>query len=249
MSDFDSLAWLDAAAPHEPARSAAQIRGVRLLAGSAPKRIVDLGCGTGRVLGPLAEAGHEVVGIDCDQRALAHCEDDIASRRVNDRVQLVQGDFVNDWPPALTASPGDLILCLGNTFMLLADVRDALRVVRQAAATLKPGGLLLIDDIAHEFWPEVTEGYWQSGLSEDGALQMVWADDDAVFTIRTGEAVDEMCWHFTANDTRLRLWSMGALGLLAAAGGLSAPAHLARAGLLVLRRPECPADRLNDNPR
>ena len=67
--DQPSIPWLDEREPHEDAVSRAQIDGLlRRFAGS-PKRILDLGCGHGRLVVPLAGAGHEIVGLDHDAAA------------------------------------------------------------------------------------------------------------------------------------------------------------------------------------
>ena len=42
-------------------------------------RILELGCGTGRVMAPLVAAGHTVVGVDESQEML-----DIGARRLTD---------------------------------------------------------------------------------------------------------------------------------------------------------------------
>lgn len=231
------LWWLDVARPHDPQQSAAQIRALRLLAGSSPKRIIDLGCGAGRVCVPMAEAGHQVIAVDRSAEALNLCTQAVASHHVDDRVTLREGDFTSRDQNVLNDEHAvDLVFCLGNTFMQIADVDDAAHVLQQAAAALRPGGLVVLDDIAGDFWPEVAEGYWQSGISEDGHSQMVWAADDALFALRWGDAVDAQCWRFRPDDRVCRLWSMGALGLLARLANLSAPRRLMRGHLLALRR-------------
>ena len=52
-------AWLDEEHPHDEAHALAQINGVQSLLGGARRRVLDLGCGGGRVLVPLAQSGHE----------------------------------------------------------------------------------------------------------------------------------------------------------------------------------------------
>ncbi len=40
------------------------------LIGNSPKRILEIACGTGRILIPLAKAGHYVTGLDLDEAML-----------------------------------------------------------------------------------------------------------------------------------------------------------------------------------
>ncbi|HRP63506.1 MAG TPA: methyltransferase domain-containing protein [Phycisphaerales bacterium] len=220
--------------PHDPARSAAQIEGVRaLLHANTPQTVLDLGCGTGRLLTPLAQAGHRVIGIDASQGAVNAC------REASPSATLIQGDFLAEpWP--LPAHGADAILCLGNTFMTIADLDAAIALLSRVAASLAPCGVFLLDDLPHDLWPEVTEGNWQSGVSEhpdeeDTLMQMVWHPHDSVFTIRTGDRVDETCWTLTPDDRLLRLWTSSALALAARLAGLSEPEHDESHGLLVFR--------------
>jgi len=100
--------------------------------------ILELGCGTGRVLIPLAEAGHTLVGLDIDPHMLMYCQGSVPKELAN-RVHLLLGD--------LTAfhlgTQFPLILLPCNTYSTLAEEK------RQAALTcirthLKPGGLFAI---------------------------------------------------------------------------------------------------------
>lgn len=223
--------WLDAQQPHEPERSAGQIEGVLQLLDSPPQRVLDLGCGAGRVLVPLAEAGHAVVGVDCDPGVLDRC------RRACDAAgvaaaALLHADFASDdWP---AGDPFNAVCLLGNTLMTLHDVDEAVEVLSRAGRALAPDGQLLIDDTPFDFWPELTSGNWQQGVSEDLSMQMVWASGDAVFSLRHGDEVDESDWSPRPHDRTFRLWSLGTLRLAARLAGLSAPRHVPEAALLIM---------------
>jgi len=62
-------------------------------AGSAG--VLELGCGTGRVLLALARAGHAVTGLDLSPAMLTHCRTKLAAEAaaVQNRVTLCQGDM------------------------------------------------------------------------------------------------------------------------------------------------------------
>lgn len=57
--------------------------------------VLELGCGTGRILLPIAEAGVEVVGLDASDKMLAIAREKIAqvSQETQNRISLVQGDM------------------------------------------------------------------------------------------------------------------------------------------------------------
>ncbi|MHC4910411.1 MAG: class I SAM-dependent methyltransferase [Planctomycetota bacterium] len=221
--------------PLDPIVAEAQMVGLTSLL-PAGAHVLDLGCGDGRVAVPLAEQGHRLTALDNDPEALVACAGRARDRGVD--LTLVEADATGAWDVEGPEGGWDAILCLGNTFMTFTDPALALAIVEQAARRLRPGGAFCIDDIPGLHWPEVAEGNWATGLSPDDQLQMVWAEDDAVFTLRQGDAVDPDVWQLVEGDRLFRLWSGDGLWLLARAAGLSAPARGVGGGLLVMHRPD-----------
>ena len=62
---------------------------------SAGSPVLELGCGTGRILIPMAAAGLEVVGLDAshDMLMIARNKLEVLPPEVRRRVQLVEGDM------------------------------------------------------------------------------------------------------------------------------------------------------------
>ncbi len=60
-------------------------------------RILELGCGTGRVLVPIAERGYPITGLDMSEHMLAKCRRKLEAlgKVRTDQVQLVQGNMAN----------------------------------------------------------------------------------------------------------------------------------------------------------
>ncbi|WP_406004961.1 methyltransferase domain-containing protein [Streptomyces sp. NBC_00637] len=114
-------------------------------------RVLDAGCGTGRIAIRLAELGHVCTGVDVDHSMLA------VARRVAPDQEWLHGDLAR--LEDLGLEPGfDLALAAGNVIPLLAPGTGP-DVVRQLAAVLTPGGLLVTGmglDAAHLPLPEPT---------------------------------------------------------------------------------------------
>ncbi len=218
--------WL----PMDDKQSAVQIESILKLLGEEPLDVVDVGCGDGRILIPLVVAGHRVVGIDLDPAAISACSARCAEIDID--AHLIDGSFFDALP---LSEPVDAIVCCGQTFMLLADVDEAVAALRLFKQSLKGGGLIIIDDIPGDLWPEVAAGRWANGINEDETLQLVWAKNDAVFTIREAKQVDADSWELKESDRNVRLWTMGALKLAAQLADLSVPEVQVEGAVLVMR--------------
>lgn len=89
----------------------------RFVDAMAPRgaRILDAGCGPGRLGGYLAEAGHQVVGVDVDPALIAAAEQDHPGPRwlVGDLAEL-------DLPARGITEPFNVIVSAGNVMTFLA---------------------------------------------------------------------------------------------------------------------------------
>jgi len=105
---------------------------------------LELGCGSGRLLVPLARAGYAVTGVDNSPEMLARAELRLAGEpaEVRDRVRLVPADVRALALPA--AAPFGLAYFGYNTFMHL-DETSAATTLRRVRPLLRPGARLLID--------------------------------------------------------------------------------------------------------
>lgn len=111
----------------------------RLCAALVPAgaRVLDAGCGTGRVMIRLAELGYDCVGVDLDASMLAE------ARRQAPGLPFLQADLTGLDPALLGfAADFDLVVAAGNVFPLLAAGTEA-AVAGRLAAALRPGGLLV----------------------------------------------------------------------------------------------------------
>ncbi|MGY1837312.1 class I SAM-dependent methyltransferase [Blastococcus sp. SYSU DS0510] len=97
-------------------------------------RVLDAGCGPGRVGGYLHEVGHRVVGVDVDPVLIAAAEEDHPGPRwlVGDLAEL-------DLPAQGIDEPFDAIVSAGNVMAFLApSTRGA--VLRRLRAHVAPEG-------------------------------------------------------------------------------------------------------------
>ncbi len=101
--------------------------------------ILEAGCGTGRLLIPLVEAGFEVEGFDRSADMLASCARHCAARGLSPVLRQARfQDFAYDRDFAAIVVPV-------GSFTLLDDFAEALAVLKRFFDHLRPGGRLLID--------------------------------------------------------------------------------------------------------
>lgn len=113
------------------------------LAATIGDPIVEVGCGAGRILVPLAQAGHRVTGTDVSTAMLAKAEDAVIRAGVSDRVTLEHGDM-RDAPPSPHGPFGLAIIALNGVLHL--DSPDAQRATLRALHdALDPRGQLVLD--------------------------------------------------------------------------------------------------------
>ncbi|MEV1289679.1 class I SAM-dependent methyltransferase [Micromonospora sp. NPDC049679] len=124
----------------ELAASGADVHGeARLCTRLVPPgaRVLDAGCGTGRVAVRLAELGYRCVGVDLDDSMLAE------ARRAAPELPWLRADLTElDLPAHGIPEPFDLIVSAGNVIPLLAPGTEPV-VVGRLAAHLHDGGLLV----------------------------------------------------------------------------------------------------------
>ena len=100
-------------------------------------RVLDAGCGTGRVAIRLAQLGYDCVGVDLDASMLAQ------ARTAAPDLAWVLADLSElDLPEHGIPAEFDLVVAAGNVIPLLAPGTEP-AAVRRLATQLRPGGLLV----------------------------------------------------------------------------------------------------------
>jgi SAM-dependent methyltransferase len=103
--------------------------------------VLELGCGTGRVTLPLAQAGHTVTGLDLSPAMLAQCQAKlaVAESAVRQRVKLVQGSMSSFTLEQRFA----LVLAPYRAFQHLLTVEEQQVCLGRIRAHLADGGVYL----------------------------------------------------------------------------------------------------------
>jgi SAM-dependent methyltransferase len=131
-------------------------------------RTLEVGCGTGRVLIPTAQAGIEITGIDTSQAMLDVCRQKLASlpENLQKNVWLTTGDMRNfDLEEQF-----DLITIPFRPFQHMLTVEDQIATLSTIRRHLKPNGTFVFDI----FNPSIP------GLADETRLEQAQTEPEVV---------------------------------------------------------------------
>ncbi len=113
------------------------------LAAAQKGRVLELGCGTGRIAVPVVKAGALLVGIDRSAPMLARARRRLRRTRLDSRALLVRGD-IRQLP--FRSRPGfSLVMAPYGVLQSLTREADLQATLASVARVLKKGGLFGID--------------------------------------------------------------------------------------------------------
>ncbi len=185
----------------------------RHMAMQARGRVLELGCGTGRVLLPLARAGVSIVGIDRSNPMLARARTRVRRARLSSRAALIRGDIRalpfagaapasaprsarphrgSPDPPAATCGGGPFGMVLAPYGLLqsLLRERDLAATLDEVRRVLAPGGTFGMELVAdlpswHEYRKRVSLTGWRGrrGGAHVTLVETVRQDPERKLTI------------------------------------------------------------------
>jgi len=111
-----------------------------------PGRLLDLGCGTGRLLVRMASLGHSVLGVDLSPEMLKAARAKAVDEGL--RASFLQANIVE--LDCLADQAFDHAACLFSTLGMVEGSPARRRVVRNVFRLLKPGGVFVLH--VHNWW-------------------------------------------------------------------------------------------------
>ena len=119
----------------------------------APGKLIDLGCGTGRMLTVCNRLGHWVLGVDLSEAMLAQAQ--LRRARDHSTFELLEANLTD--LRCLANESFDYAICLFSTLGMIQGTQHRQRVVAESHRLLRPGGTLIVH--VHNRWFSV----WDSG--------------------------------------------------------------------------------------
>lgn len=186
---FEWADWRNRWADFDPGASDPHVEAVRRLAGEGPKKILELGPGTGSTAAALAHAGHDVVTIEL-QPMLAEHISELAHDLEHGSLRSIAGDFYDVDP----GGPFDVVAYFDG-FGIGSD-EEQRRLLRRVGGWLTIEGCALIDILTpwhfaktagdEAEFPEGSRIYYREGFDAEGSrmTEQMWrtGDEEEVVT-------------------------------------------------------------------
>jgi len=122
--------------------------------------VLELGCGYGRIIGPLAAKCRLVIGVDTSFASLALARDELA---LYENVRLINADAAR---LGCRDDMFDVVACIQNG--ISAFHVDPGELVAEAVRVTRPGGRVLFSSYAEAFWEERLA--WFEAQAAEGLL-------------------------------------------------------------------------------
>jgi SAM-dependent methyltransferase len=149
--------------------------------------VLELACGAGRLLAPLAESGLTLTGVDISPAMLALARRRVDAAGLAGRVALIEDDMRS--LTNLGEARFRLAFCAINSFLHLPDQPAQLAALRAIHRRLEPGGRLILD-LFHPH-PDVLAAYDGRLAHEESFVDPPTDDRIDKFVSRTLDAATQ----------------------------------------------------------
>jgi SAM-dependent methyltransferase len=166
------------------------------------REVLELGVGTGRLMMPLLEAGHRVVGIDVDRDMLESARTKLVDCPARANARLMRADLTAMEAPVAA----DIALFSSNTLSLIASAEGRARIVAWLARSLAPGAriAIILENTARLIREGLSREHHRSGMLDGASITireqrlldratMLWTGQNLYAIRRPGCAVELIC--------------------------------------------------------
>jgi SAM-dependent methyltransferase len=209
-----------------------------------PGRLIDLGCGTGRLLIPFAERGYWVLGVDLSEPMLRVAGEKAVAAGV--RLHRLQANLVA--LEGIKDQSFDYAACLFSTLGMVAGRENRRQVVEHVYRLLRPGGKFVLH--VHNRWFNMWNRGGRAWLLRDGIRSLLGRAEGGDRTMPVHQGIAGLTLHLFTRDEAVQLLQSAGFRLCEVqALGLGPEGRLCRPGwfgklraygyLLAAERPAC----------
>lgn len=169
-----------------------------------PGRMVDLGCGTGRLVVSFAERGFDVTGVDLSDHMLRVCEQ--KRKDLNLSFHLQKANICD--LAALEAKSFDYSVCMFSTLGMVVGVENREATLREIHRITRPGGAFALH--LHNKWFNIFDPQGRQWLLSDLVRRWRGAADHGDKIQASYRGIPNLRLHlFTPSEIKRMLISSG----------------------------------------
>lgn len=155
--------------------------------GDYPPRVIDFGCGDGRLTIPLAEMGAKVIAVDASDRMLNLLADNVIAQDARQPYKIIHSNGLD--LDQRMQNEDDVDLVLARAVLIHHNYESVGHLVRSLAGVIAPGGHFIADwpvaDKPHEGvdWIDVTTWEWdhRDQVAASAGLELVDPNEPSVW--------------------------------------------------------------------
>jgi SAM-dependent methyltransferase len=160
-----------------------------------PGRLIDLGCGTGRLLIHFARRGYWVLGVDLSDEMLQVAGEKAAAAGLT--VHRLKANLVE--LDGLREQSFDYAACLFSTLGMVGGADNRRRVIRHAHRLLRPGGRLVLH--VHNRWFNAWDPQGRRWLARNGVGALLGREEAGQRVMPVHQGVAGLALHlFTRRE-------------------------------------------------
>ena len=160
------------------------------------QKILDVGCGYGRLAKPLAKKGFDVTGIDASRELLMRAKE-LKGKTKN--LHYAKGDII-DYRESIPKGSFDAVYYGWHSFLEAYGLGNSLSSLQSARHALKPGGVIAFDQPSRTN-PGLEDGWY--GDAEHGYLAYLMDEEEIKFMLRLAGFEDVSILHWTSKGSTL----------------------------------------------
>ncbi len=135
---------------------AEEVRNKRTDIAKEPPVVIDLGCGTGRSILPLAQSGWKAIGVDLSQHMLDEAARKADSLRLGDQISWLQSNIVE--LDRLENNSADLVLCMYSSIGMIQGTKNRQQLFDHVRRILRPQGRFVVHAHNRGTWLRIPHG-------------------------------------------------------------------------------------------
>lgn len=164
---------------------------LRFAAGHFPRpgSLIDLGCGTGRLLIPFAQRGFRVLGVDLSEEMLRVVGEKATAASVT--VNRLKANIVE--LGCLADGRFDYAACLFSTLGMVTGLSERRRAVGHVFRLLRPGGVFVLH--VHNYWWNLRDRHGRRWLAADLLRRLVGGGASGDRPMPTHQGVSGLSLH------------------------------------------------------